>query len=382
MRNATARAWEPVGGLHEGQSRPVYSCASHFGRLFGSVWGKTQEEDGGPVLAPGSASIALPDISSLEISLSAYTVGREQEWLSEAIPAPERLLSDLWPCLQSIGIEERDWPVGTTAHEIAIHYWRELHAWASDNRFNYQIGLNEHEYRIDLSLSYSSFLEYDMYIVPFEVLNIYEFADYGLCRFIGQGMALLKTIGFEDGDDWVEWYLENQEEWLEENEEPEEFLNEIKPRTLQQQIFQQELTRFSDNTRRLFETYIASEGVDLFWQDWGRKVLSAVDGLGDLDQFNADADESDEEYDDMGEDKMAFREHFAVGNAENEVWKFMEDMFQHKIDNDGFHEPSVQIQLSKGNLDEALFSLKQISETGEKLYNLCAVVCDLHEFCL
>ncbi|WP_285905183.1 hypothetical protein [Pseudodesulfovibrio pelocollis] len=380
MRNATARAWEPVG-LHEGQSQPVQSCANQFGRLFGPVWRKTQEEDGGSVLAPGSASVALPDISSLDISLSSHTVGREQEWLSKVIPAPERFLSDLWPCLQSIGIEERDWPVVTIAHEIAIHYWRELHAWAKDNRFNYQIGLNEQEYSIDLALSYSSFLEYDMYIVPLEILNKYEFADYGLCRFIGQGMALLKTIGFEDGDDWVEWYLENQEEWLEEDEEPEIFLQEIKPRIQQQRAFHQELTKFSDNTRCLFETYIASEGVDLFWQDWGRKILSAIDNLGDLGQFNADADECDDDCDDMDEYKMSFREHFAVGNAENEVWDFMNDMFRDKIYNEGFFEPTVQIRLSKGSLDEALFSLKQVSETGRMLYNLGEVACDLCELC-
>lgn len=377
MRNATATAWG-IESLQRGDSCTFQSCADKFGLLFGKGWNKAKEKDGYSVFASGSAAVALPDISNLELSIPAHTVGREQGWLGKVIPAPERFLSDLWPCLNLLGIKDREWEVGTTAHEVAIHYWNELDEWADKNHFHYTIDCATGEYAINLTKSYSSFLQYDLYIAPFEILNDFEFTNYGLCQFIGQGLALLKTIGVEDGDDWVNWYLDNEGGYgYEDDEERQNDFEKNKPLIEFQMVFQNHLTKFSMHTRPRFETYMESEGVDLFWKDWGRKVLSAIDDLGDLSQF-ADEDEGEDEYG-YYEYSMSFAEHFAMGNTEGVVWDFMNDMFSDKINNDGFYDPTVHITLSKNSLKEAEYSLRVVSETGEKLYNLCAVICDLYD---
>lgn len=366
MPIAAARAWNKDTDNVDAETQSVLTSPDFCGQVFGQDRHGASQTAPAALFAPAAAHLGLPDISSLNTSLPIFEVGREQGWLNAAIPAPERMLSDLFPVFKAVGLEDKEWAKDTTPHQIAFHYIQLFDEWTKNNKYGYSIDAKEDGYHIEITSSLDKHLKCDMYIAPVELLLKLVWSDYFLCDFVAQGLVLLmEEIGIDGPGYWMECYSDNKYETFAENDEEVKYETEFEPAfKLEENLLSSLLYR--DISRDSFKASLNVFGLDPFWKDWGENLLQAIEEYASLSFESTD---SEDEYD-CGEEAMPFSSHFLVAHSEGDIWDFINEDLRERIGNFGFESPSTKIDLHKSNLDTALKTMNDVSNNADIAYNI------------
>lgn len=370
MRSAAARTRKD--SLHnDGDSQHVLRSAEIFRQAAGQERHENAKTDANPLFAHNTAPVALPNISSLEAVIPAHVVAKEQGWLNKVIPAPERLLSDLFPCASFFGLKDKEWADGATADEVAIDLIKELHAWADKKHIHYEIVADENGYRIELEAYLDRTLQYDIYIFPLDYLFDNVWKDFSKVEFIFKGLAaLIAELGLDGPEYWRETWFDWEYMVYADKGKEDEFKREVEPRYEEQESLVGLLRQ--PYAFKAFKKALNQDGLDLFWKDWGEMIVSVIECLGNLNQYEVEPDEYDNLYDES--EQMPFADHFLVSHGDDEVWDFTNDILKERIGNYGFERPLVKISLHKDSVEEATIKMKDLSTKCEMLYNLGEVM--------